>query len=1018
MEPIKKLKLIPLHQFFKIMDGPGKALYLVLFVALLASAVGMFIASNDPSQWVLSIDEVHTTEPELVELRSYEQNYRKMETEITAWKEDAVFFASPMTPKSWIIFAFVVLQVLGWGYLMTAASYIKNFVGYAAFFLYAIAIFLSKAFEAIAPDQYWLFNLGLAVLIFVPAYLLQQGILKLGFALRLALFLAITAFPFILSYAFKGWLGLHGASVGMFPVLAFVVIAYFLFISKDISQLMFFVGTNLPKQSWRAKFPVFFAVFLVIEALEFLMLHNAMGWQFLAGAEQFPVRPIHLLVVVSILMPGINQNLSFVVKDNMDNRSFSTLITALGLVATSAIFLHIALGEYLFLYALDRMLSLLFFIAGLLHFFYMYYNFGPMLKARMNFYYLSMMPKRLMFVFVVAATLLLSLGFEASEGMKTQRLFAAVAYNRHADHEMLEGRFVEATALYNAACASALGTVKGNYNQAMLMMRTGGAATEIKDLLARASGFIPFAPAWLNLGNLEMEGGVPSQAKYYLRKGWEMVKTPELANNLAQAHLLMGEPDSAIISMKEALRLAPEMPVLYANMGKIYLDHGKYKPAEEFLKAGLALPEPGSAVATNALLLNMVAGTELVVPESLLQQAGMKDSRSAMFNFAVERYKRRDFEGASALLDSMLITNETPDALLLDGMIRFEQGDIGGAISRMEFMDVNHRNYMKFTNHFLGVGFFNAGVPELAASFFAKSVENGRQDDLINQAYMEIDRGDHEYGYMLLNQTRTQDSSLFDLVAREEALLQVATGEYFFASLGFDLGTLTPSEWVRAGIYAGQKGNRPAALEAFRHAIELDSTAVAPYLEMGKISIELGDSLAAENLLPGLKHHPKDIGLRVQLARAALVAGNRAEGEKYLADLEKEAKDDFGVRCLKAEITALKGDTASAMEQYQALYKLQPLASPAVLGLARLMRAKRMDFEGQNLMNDVLGINPRNPDYWYEMAQFERLLDRREEVARAAQSAIGLETNPARAKAIAEEFKLEITEFPAPLIEN
>jgi predicted Zn-dependent protease len=106
------------------------------------------------------------------------------------------------------------------------------------------------------------------------------------------------------------------------------------------------------------------------------------------------------------------------------------------------------------------------------------------------------------------------------------------------------------------------------------------------------------------------------------------------------------------------------------------------------------------------------------------------------------------------------------------------------------------------------------------------------------------------------------------------------------------------------------------------------------------------------------------------------------------------------------------------LDQYKALRKVQPLHPGAVLGIARLMRAKRMDFDGQNLLADVLAINPRNPDYWYEMAHFERLLDRTEEVAKAARSAMELSTDPLRVKAIAAEFETELKAVPAPAVEE
>lgn len=1019
MDAQKKLKLLPLHQFFKVMDRPSKLMYLPLFIAMAIAVVGMVVAFEDPSRWSVSVEAVHNTLPEEVTLRTYTHNYREMQTEITAWKEQVMFFATPMTPAPWLVCTFIVMQVLGWAYLLTAASYLRSFIGYLFYFLFAMAIFLSQAFEAVAPGQFWLFNAGLAVLIFAPAYLFQQNILRWRFAFRLLLYLAVTTLPFALLYIFKDWGGLHTATVGMFPLLAFVALAFVIFVGKDISQLLFFVGTNMPRPQWRARFPVLFTCFLVILGLEFVMFQEAMGWKIIPVNSDFPLRPVYLLALVGLLMPGLNQNFAYIVKGSLDNRGFSVLLTAVTLLAISTLFYHAGVGEYLYAYAFERLCALLFFLGSLLHFFYMFYNFSDLIRARVNFYFISMMPKRLMFFFVIATMVGGAFTLDASEGLKTQRLLVASAYNRTADVEMLEGRYFDAVTLYQSAVGTAAGTVKGNYNQAMLLLKAGGDLETARECLRRASSFRPFAPAWINLGNLELEAGTADQARRFLREGLENAPNAFLASNLSQVYLRMHEPDSAVLALKQALRLSPGTPALYANLGQIYLDYDKPEAARDFLAAGLALPEADPAVITNALFLNMKFGMDpstglrasLHVSDSLLQAPGIADSRTTSFNFAVERYQRRDTTGARILLDSLLKTQETGDALLLDGMLRFERGEIESAVSRMEYMDINFPEYASYTQHFLAVGFFSEGVPEMAAEHFRRSHMNGRTEDVLNEALMEIDRGDHDYGFIQLNMARQQDSTLFNAVAREEALLQAARGEYFFASIGFDLGSLTDEEWIRAGLYAGKIGNLPGALEAFRRSLEKNPKQTKPYLEMGRISLAQGDSLAAENLLPALKVDPNNLEIQIELARAYWASGDRAKSDSYAQAVRKIAPDDPGVRLLEADLALLRGDTATGLKSLQALHQLRPLDTRITVRLAQAMRGKRMDFEGQNMLFAALEINPRNPDLWYEMAHFERLLIRPDQAGNAALKAVELQPDLEQAKRITAEFKEEIAAY-------
>lgn len=1013
MDDQKKLKLLPLHQFFKVMDRPSKLMYLPLFVAMVVAVVGMVLAFDDPARWSVSVESVHQTLPEEVTLRKYSANYREMETEITAWKEQVMYFATPITPAPWLVGAFVLMQVLGWAYLLTAASYLRSFVGYVFYFLFAMAVFLSQAFETVAPGQFWLFNAGLAVLIFAPAYLFQQNILRWRFAFRLLLYLGVTALPFALLYGFQGWGGLHTATVGMYPLLAFVTLVYVIFVGKDISQLMFFVATNMPRRQWRASFPVLFTSFLVILGLEFVAFQEAMGWDIIPVEGDFPFRTVYLLALVSLLMPGLNQNFAYIVKGSLDNRGFSVLLTAVTLLATSTLFYHAGLGEHLYAYVFERLCALLFFLGSLTHFFYMYYNFGSLLRARVNFYFISMMPKRLMFVFVLATMIGGAFTLDASEGLKTQRLLVASAYNRAADGEMLAGRYFDAITLYQSAVATAAGTVKGNYNQAMLLLKSGGDLQAARECLRRASSFQPFAPAWINLGNLELEDGIPDQARRYLREGLDQCPNAFLASNLAQVYLRLQAPDSAVITLKKALLLSPTTPALYANLAQIYLDYEKPEAARDFLAAGLALPQADHAVITNALFLNMKYGMGLHVSDSLLRQPGIAESRTTAFNFAVERYQRRDTAGARVLLDSLLKAEETGDALLLDGMLRFDRGEIESAISRMEYIDINFPQYASYTHHFLGVAFFNEGVPEMAAEHFRRSYMNGRTEDVLNEALMEIDRGNHEYGFIQLNMARQQDSTLFNAVAREEALLQAARGEYFFASIGFDLESLTAEEWIRAGLYAGKIGNLPGALEAFSRSLKKDTMQVKPYLEMGRICLALGDSLAIANLMPALKVDPNNVAIQAELARAYWAAGDHKQAEAYAQAATKAAKDDLEVQRMQADLALLRGDSATALQQLLSLHQLRPLDSRITVRLAQVMRGKRMDFEGQNMLFAALAINPRNADLWYEIAHFERQLVRPDQAGNAALKAVEFQPDLEKAKRIAAEFKEEIDTFRA-----
>lgn len=1022
MEPKKKLKLIPIWQFFKDMPLLNKLVFGLAFLALVGVSTWAWISTNNPVRWVIEVSEVSEASQDQVVLRTYAHNYRTMHTEIGAWKEDVVYVASRITPQAWLVMAFVVVQVLGWAYLLAAATYVRNVVAYAIFFAFAILIFLANSRASGSTALYWLTNAGLAVLVLGPAFLLQQEMLKLKFVARVLVFFLAASMPFALRYFNGGWLALHTATADMMLVLVVVAAVYIVFISNDLTNLIFYLATNARNPKHRVKFPLIFTVFLVLSAIEFVMLQKEMGWNLLSEGDDIALRPMQLLLVAAVIAVGTKQNMGPPLKSYIPNLPMSHGFVALGVICISFVAYMVSLGEYLFLHLVERFAMMLFFLTGIAHFFYVFYNFGPLIRGRINFYFLSMMPRRLMYFFVVIVAVAGTFTLEASSQGKSQRLLKETIYNRLGDDALLRGQNQEAMLHYAAAIYEARGSVKANYNLAMLELGLRGELTKAREHFKHASDFIPFPYAYLNWGNLEQSEYSPSQARFVLRQSTQRQANPYVSNNLAKAFLDTHEPDSAILEMKEALRMQPGNGAFYANLSRIYMNYDKVEEAKKFLEAGLALPQVHRATVTNALYLNLRHGTQIDVPETLLQQASIRNSWETSFNFAVDRYQRGDFMGAHHLLthgqsdvqsyaDSNAAISLRPDSLLLDGMLLFERGEIARAISRMDFIDVNFPSLRPFTNHFLGVAFFGAGLPEMAAAFFRKSVEYGRTSDLLAGAMMEFDRGNLEDAFLLLNLARGQDSTLGGMVNTEMAKLQFANGDYFFATLGFDAGTLTANDWMQVGIAAGKRGNKAAALEAFRHVIELDSMNTAPYLEMAKISLALGDSLAMDNLQPALERSPQDVALNVVHARILVQQGRLATAQAVVQNLQGRAPQDRSVRIVAAELAAARGDTASAIRELDQLRKESPVDPEVVLPLSHLYRAKRMDFEGQNMVMEAKNINPENPDFWYEIAHFERLLVRPEEAGANALEAMKRVTSLERSREIAEEFKEEIATF-------
>lgn len=1024
MEPKRKLKHIPIWAFFTRMKTLEKMLFSILFAALVASGVWAFLAADNPSRWVMQIGEVSESRLHEIPLRTYTQNYRSMSTEIGAWKEDILHYASIMKPTEPLVIGFIVLQILGWAFLLSSATYVRHFFSYVVFLAFTILIVVANSMGPQLSPTDWAINIGLAALLLGAAGLFQQGILKFGYALRLLLFFVIAAAPFALQYHQGGWIQLHGASVGMMPILVIVALLYLFLISNDISNLIFFLATNAKNQKYRVRFPIIFAVFLIVSAIEFVLVQKQMGWNLLAEGDDIHLRPIHVILFASFFMVGTKQNLFPLLRERMSNLSLSMGLVALAVIGLSFIAYEVSLGEYLFLHLIERIAALLFFFTGIFHFFYVFYNFSPLIRARLNFYYLSMLPRRLMYFFVIVASVGASFALEMANQATTKRLYSAAIYNQLGDQAQLKGKPEDAKLHYKTSIGYARGSVKGNYNLAMLEIAAGENLANAREYLRYASSYLQFPAAYLNWSNLEQSELSPRLAVEVLRKGTKANSDALLWSNLSKAYFQLDMPDSAIIAMKEALRLDPENSAYYGKMGHIYMEYDQPDEAKKFLEAGLKLDEIHPLTVANALFLNMSEETHLEVPESILELPQFKNRWETIYNFALDRYQSGDFAAAKRILmhgnpevdminDSTQSGSLRPDSLLLDGMLLFERGEYAKAISRMDYIDVNFPAFRRFTNHYLGVAFFGEGIPEMAAAFFKKSVESGRYDDILSEAKMQFDRGNLDYAFMQLNLARIQDSTQFLAINSEMAKVQLANGDYFFASLGFDLNSLKKEDWMQIGIAAGRRDNRVAALEAFRRVIEIDSKATAPYLEMARISLRLKDSLALENLQPALNLAPNDPAINLVHAQILLSKGEISAAENIIKKLESTEAENKAFKLVNAALIAAKGDTNTAISIYEALLKENPIDPATILPLSDLYLGSEQDFKGQNMILAALDINSENPDFWLTAAKFERLLNRPEEAGANAQEAMKRTASLAQSQKIAEAFKEEIAKFSA-----
>lgn len=1009
---LRKLKVIPFYFFVRKLHWANKILFFVLFAALLSMAAGILISAEDPGRFVTNITTLQNAETENVLVKEFTENYRSMDFSMPAVQEEVFFVAGPMTQPPWLSYALILAIVLSFSIILTAGTYFKNWGAYVvagvflAFFTTSgVSMFIMGTDE---PSR-WIDG-GLAIMILFPGVLFHQRILKFRLVLRFLTFLILLGLPFLLTYQTAGFVGLHGVTTNLYPIMMVIALVFVFFVAKEPTNFIFYATSNLKNKKFRLKFPFVLALFIILFAIEFLMLHNALRWNFIP-VNEIGIKPLHLLVAAAVLTVFTSQNLYPKWKSFISNAGMSLGILGFALLGTSIIFFHIASGEFLFRFQVERAVSILFPVLGLFHFLYITLNFLDLINNRINYYFLTMTPRRIMYVFVIIGTILFSITLEASDSATARKLFYSSMYNRLGDQLMLENRNLEALNLYRSATSAARGTVKGNYNYAYLTLSELKNSLEALDYYHEAYDNIPYGPAALNRANLQIAEYMSDQAMVTLQESERKQPNAYVGNNLALLFKQANKPDSTIKYLKSALRLEPEMSSLYANMASLYMDYEKPEWAEKFLDAGLKAKNISPGIVANSLLFNLKQSGGPEVDPALLENVAVAQDPVVRLNYSLHLYRSGKLNEAKVYLDSLLEKNETAEALLLHGMVLLETGEVDLGLSRFEYLTKSaaYQNYRAQAHHFLGMAFFQQKVPEMAAYHFSKSVEVGDSADLFNWGVMLLDAEMPDSGYNILRLARSKNPELLWTVGREESLLNRAYGDEFAFLTGM-LDNLKPDEYVRMARYAGIAGNFAMALDNFQSLIALDSNNATPYLEMGRIYLNHSnyDTAAVENLKYGAQLFPDNQEIQLELTRAYLRMHKLTEAEQHLARATELNPEAFDVSYYRALLAVEKGDSAGAAVQLDALHKARPLDTRVILSLAKIYKGMDEAFKGQELLYNATQRNWLNAGLWIEMAYFERMAGREKEVGVAALKAIELTPDEQEKIRLGGEFAAEL----------
>tara|TARA_Y100001937_G_scaffold1217_3_gene1536 strand:+ start:55072 stop:58647 length:3576 start_codon:yes stop_codon:yes gene_type:complete len=214
-----------------------------------------------------------------------------------------------------------------------------------------------------------------------------------------------------------------------------------------------------------------------------------------------------------------------------------------------------------------------------------------------------------------------------------------------------------------------------------------------------------------------------------------------------------------------------------------------------------------------------------------------------------------------------------------------------------------------------GVGFKNLGELDKAYEYLKRSVSDDFEH--IDQAYLQL-------GDVCLEQKKYEESEkYFALAGKANPKMEEAdTGKNASQSARF----------MDQGNQALEKGDVPAAIQAFQKAVNFSPQSAAPRFLLGKAYLQSGENdKALASTTEGIKLSPDSVSGRIIHATALRKNGKTLQARKVLeVGLEKDPEqiellNQLGLACRDA------GDNKCALVQFEKALKIKPEHYPSRL---------------------------------------------------------------------------------------
>lgn len=1004
---MQQIPFVSLLHFYHRFSTGSKRLFIVLFAIMLLASAWVLYGTYMGADAGLEYTVMEDLTPHPVSWSEASPDHPLLALKGNAYTRYGIQIPGMLMGSNLSIWLWLIFIITGWSAVLTAISRLQTYWNLIPVFLFAVWLRMGGVGEKFfGTDPYYLLTLAIALVFIACIYYFQRLGQRSTLSIQFLVYTALLILLFGVLY-WKGGLPLVSAfQAGTMPFFYLLSCATILYVSREPVLIITAFLTNQPKVQQRASLPILSLVwFLWLLLLLFLFLK----FEGFLAAPVGVVSPAMILMLALIAAPFTAQNGYHVLRHVYgSNIAFTLNHLAAGIWTTATLAYAYASGEWLIIHQADRMITSAFLLMGALQLLYIIINFYPLLRQKVNVYFVLLMPVKFRF-FIVWLTLIVSLSIiEGFKSWKSVHILSAVSENQTADALYRMGYPDSARTVYASALMFTSGDPKANYNLGLLSLLPNTDPQPAIDKMRVSARVFPEFKA----GDLQSAWhlnfiGRKKQAMEILDRRYRQHPDPITANTLAWYYFQASMPDSAITCLKYALAEDPSFADGYANLALIYLSHNKAAEAEIFLQHALESSSGNPDANTNLLYYQLISGQK----DPLIWKQTWS-TLAASEGFLTNAMYWNQWVGNPQVADLIAAKLESeapgPEVLLYRATRCMQADSVPQALSRHLWMQRNHFRYAGLSAHNIASLYYAKGVPEMAEKIWADYAREEHTSALVMRGMMQAIIGQQDSAYRNFSLARINTDSVADYARKECALILFANDKEMYARYDWDFANARYQDWIRGAKYALAANQVAPAMEMLRNAIGLDSSRFEPYALLAEWMLAKEDTQAISIYQDGLAVFPDHPSLKAGYIRALRAAGQATFANTIRKSWTTPDTQNVQVLLMITEELAQAGKTQSVIELLSRYHKQHPLDIRVIIPLAHVLSEAGDAGEATRWLYTILEMNDQNPDVWYYYALLASQAGYKEQAGFGAIRTLFFLKDAQRKSEIEKQFATEI----------